>query len=62
MQAGQAAFQEIDTLIKRSRVGEPVPVGTEFDTIELADEDALFEQIELKPAVGGGKVIPLRRR
>ena len=75
VQAGQAAHHELDTLIKRTRVSQPLQSQLISDdeaalqTIQLLDSqvvaDAPFEE-ELEDhkvaASGGGKVIPLRRR
>lgn len=77
VQAGQAVHHELDLLIKRSRVVRPVTElseegATVLSTIELLDENsvALNSELEVTPmqvpvqklAVGGGKVIPLKRK
>lgn len=77
VQAGQAVHHELDLLIKRSRVVRPAAELTEegatvLSTIELLDENSVSEAIDTaavnlqvpvqKLAVGGGKVIPLKRR
>ena len=62
LQAGQAAYHEVDTLIRRSRLSEPVPLGHEPGAIELSAEAEVPRGREMKAAVGAGNVIPLRRR
>jgi hypothetical protein len=70
LQAGQAAHHELDLLIKRSKVVRPAAElseesATVLSTLELLDEHVVTEPVRpapLKVAVGGGKVIPLKRR
>jgi hypothetical protein len=70
LQAGQAAHHELDLLIKRSKVVRPAAElseenATVLSTLELLDEQVVDEPVKavpLKVAVGGGKVIPLKRR
>jgi len=77
VQAGQAVHHELDLLIKRSRVVRPAAElseegATVLSTIELLDENSVASGVEAdvarlqapiqKLAVGGGKVIPLKRR
>jgi hypothetical protein len=77
VQAGQAAHHELDLLIKRSRVVRPAAELSEesaaiLSTIELLDEQSVVEPASSgtrnvsgdvgRIAVGGGKVIPLKRR
>lgn len=74
VQAGQAAHHELDTLIKRTRVSQPLQSQQHGDeqaaiqTIQLLDSHVVAEPEpdflaqEPRLAAGGGKVIPLRRR
>ena len=70
LQAGQAAHHELDLLIKRSKVVRPAAElseenATVLSTLELLDEQVVDEPVKavpLKVAVGGGKVIPMKRR
>lgn len=71
LQAGQAAHHELDLLIKRSKVVRPAAELTEesatvLSTLELLDDQVITEPVSkpepLRVAVGGGKVIPLKRR
>jgi|688.fasta_scaffold356611_2 hypothetical protein len=74
VQAGQAAHHELDTLIKRTRVSQPLQSHQHGDeegaiqTIQLLDSQVVadpepdFFGQEPKLVASGGKVIPLRRR
>jgi hypothetical protein len=71
LQAGQAAHHELDLLIKRSKVVRPAAELTEesatvLSTLELLDDQVIKEPVDkpepLRAVVGGGKVIPLKRR